>query len=82
MFRLFILFMVGISIAWVPIIQVSANGQLFNYIQAITSYLGPPIMVIFVMAVFWPRLNEPVSIFQKMLQLSFSRFEEINLYCF
>ena len=60
-FRIFILILVGISIAWVPIIQSSSSGLLFDYIQSITSYLGPPIMVVFALAVFWPRLNEPVS---------------------
>lgn len=55
------LVLIGISIAWIPIVQSSGSGQLFDYIQAVTSYLGPPIMVIFCMAVFWPRLNEPVS---------------------
>ncbi|CAK8678798.1 unnamed protein product [Clavelina lepadiformis] len=68
--RLFILFMVAVSIAWVPIVQASANGQLFDYIQAITSYLGPPIAVIFVMAVFWPRLNEPGAFWSLMCGLA------------
>jgi len=60
-FRVFILIMVAVSVAWVPIIQAAASGILFDYIQSITSYLAPPITTIFVMAVFWPRLNEPVS---------------------
>uniref|UniRef100_H2YQN0 Sodium/glucose cotransporter 4 n=1 Tax=Ciona savignyi TaxID=51511 RepID=H2YQN0_CIOSA len=64
--RIFILFMVAVSIAWVPIVQVSANGQLFDYIQSITSYLGPPIMVVFVMGIFWPRLNEPGAFWSLM----------------
>ncbi|XP_078486648.1 sodium/glucose cotransporter 4 [Ciona intestinalis] len=68
--RVFILVMVGISVAWVPIVQVSANGQLFDYIQSITSYLGPPIMVIFVMAIFWPRLNEPGAFWALMCGLA------------
>nr|XP_002119840.1 sodium/glucose cotransporter 1 [Ciona intestinalis] len=68
--RVFILIMVGISVAWVPIVQVSANGQLFDYIQSITSYLGPPIMVIFVMAIFWPRLNEPGAFWALMCGLA------------
>ena len=59
--RVFILAMVGVSVAWVPIIQAFASGKLFDYIQSITSYLGPPITTIFAMAVFWKRLNEPVS---------------------
>ena len=52
--------MVAVSIAWVPLVQSSASGQLFDYIQSITSYLGPPIIVVFAMAIFWPTLNEPV----------------------
>jgi len=56
--RMFMLFLVVISVAWVPLVQSSASGQLFDYIQSITSYLGPPIIVIFTMAIFWKRLNE------------------------
>lgn len=56
--RVFILCMVGVSIAWVPIVQVAASGQLFDYIQSVSSFLAPPIAVIFVAAMFWPRLNE------------------------
>ncbi|XP_039266412.2 sodium/glucose cotransporter 4-like [Styela clava] len=67
--RVFILVMVGISIAWVPIVQVAAGGQLFDYIQSITSYLGPPIAVIFVLAIFWPRLNEPGAFWALMIGL-------------
>ncbi|XP_078486654.1 sodium/glucose cotransporter 4-like [Ciona intestinalis] len=67
--RIFMLFMVGVSIAWVPIVQSFANGQLFDYIQSITSYLGPPIMVIFVMGIFWPRLNEPGAFWSLMVGL-------------
>uniref|UniRef100_F6YSD1 Uncharacterized protein n=1 Tax=Ciona intestinalis TaxID=7719 RepID=F6YSD1_CIOIN len=59
--RVFILVMVGISIAWVPIIQAFSDGRLFDYIQSITSFLAPPITAVFVMAVFWPRLNEPAQ---------------------
>ncbi|XP_027702183.1 sodium/glucose cotransporter 1-like, partial [Vombatus ursinus] len=41
--RLFILVLIGVSIAWVPVVQSAQSGQLFDYIQSITSYLGPPI---------------------------------------
>ena len=53
--------MVVIAFLWVPIIQASASGQLFDYIQSITSYLAPPIAVVFLMAVLWPRLNEKAN---------------------
>jgi len=57
------LIMVGVSIVWVPLVQTSASGQLFDYIQSVTSYLSPPILVVFAMGIFWPRFNEPVSCF-------------------
>ncbi|XP_004645555.1 sodium/glucose cotransporter 1 [Octodon degus] len=57
--RLFILFLIGISIAWVPMVQSAQSGQLFDYIQSITSYLGPPIAAVFLLSIFCKRVNEP-----------------------
>ncbi|CAH2295409.1 sodium glucose cotransporter 1 [Pelobates cultripes] len=56
--RIFILFLIGVSIAWIPILQSSESGQLFDYIQSVTSYLGPPIASVFFLAVFIKRVNE------------------------
>ena len=52
--------LVGISVAWIPLIQNSQEGQLFLYIQAVTGYLAPPICSVFLLAVFVPRINEQV----------------------
>uniref|UniRef100_A0A8C4R8G2 Sodium/glucose cotransporter 2 n=1 Tax=Eptatretus burgeri TaxID=7764 RepID=A0A8C4R8G2_EPTBU len=56
--RVFILVLIGISIAWIPIVQEAQSGQLFDYIQSITSYLGPPIAAVFLLAIFVKRVNE------------------------
>uniref|UniRef100_A0A8C8VEU5 Solute carrier family 5 member 9 n=1 Tax=Pelusios castaneus TaxID=367368 RepID=A0A8C8VEU5_9SAUR len=56
--RVFVLILVVISIFWIPIIQTSNSGQLFDYIQAITSYLAPPITSLFILAIFCKRINE------------------------
>uniref|UniRef100_UPI00358F909C sodium/glucose cotransporter 1-like n=1 Tax=Myxine glutinosa TaxID=7769 RepID=UPI00358F909C len=56
--RVFILVLIGISIAWIPIIQGAQSGKLFDYIQSISSYLGPPISAVFFLAVFIKRINE------------------------
>ncbi|XP_064424155.1 sodium/glucose cotransporter 1 [Latimeria chalumnae] len=56
--RVFILFLIAISIAWIPIVQSAQSGQLFDYIQSITSYLGPPISAVFLLAIFYKRVNE------------------------
>lgn len=57
--RIFVLVLVVISIIWIPIINASQGSQLFVYIQSITSYLAPPICAIYLLAMFWPRCNEP-----------------------
>lgn len=60
-FRVFILILVVISILWIPIVQSANSGKLFDYIQSIGSYLSPPITALFILAIFWKRVNEPVS---------------------
>ncbi|XP_041584276.1 solute carrier family 5 member 4 isoform X2 [Vulpes lagopus] len=56
--RLFIILLIVISILWVPLVQVSQNGQLFHYIESISSYLGPPVAAVFLLAIFCKRVNE------------------------
>uniref|UniRef100_A0A3P8UFS6 Solute carrier family 5 member 9 n=2 Tax=Cynoglossus semilaevis TaxID=244447 RepID=A0A3P8UFS6_CYNSE len=56
--RVFILFLVCISILWIPIIQSANSGRLFDYIQSVTSFLAPPITAVFLTAIFWTRANE------------------------
>ncbi|XP_077016534.1 solute carrier family 5 member 4-like isoform X2 [Tamandua tetradactyla] len=56
--RLFIILLIVISIMWVPLVQLSQNGQLFHYIESISSYLGPPIAAVFLLAIFYKRVNE------------------------
>ncbi|KAG7499438.1 sodium/glucose cotransporter 1 [Solea senegalensis] len=56
--RVFILVLIGVSIAWIPVVQNAQSGQLFDYIQSITSYLTPPIAAVFMLAIFCKRVNE------------------------
>ncbi|XP_069498337.1 sodium/glucose cotransporter 4 [Ambystoma mexicanum] len=57
--RIFILILVAVSILWIPIIQAANSGKLFDYMQSMTSYLAPPVTAIFLLAIFWKRINEP-----------------------
>ncbi|OBS57031.1 hypothetical protein A6R68_11844, partial [Neotoma lepida] len=68
--RLFIVFLVVISILWIPIIQGSNSGQLFDYIQSITSYLAPPITALFLLAIFSKRVTEPGAFWGLMFGLA------------
>ncbi|XP_027227877.2 sodium/mannose cotransporter SLC5A10 isoform X1 [Penaeus vannamei] len=56
--RIFIVFLVVISIIWIPVIEQTQGGQLYIYIQAIAAYLAPPIAAIYCMAIIWKRMNE------------------------
>nr|KAF6294920.1 solute carrier family 5 member 11 [Pipistrellus kuhlii] len=56
--RLFVLLLVLVSILWIPVIQASQGGQLFIYIQSISSYLQPPVAVVFILGCFWRRSTE------------------------
>ncbi|XP_061118488.1 sodium/glucose cotransporter 1 [Conger conger] len=67
--RLFILALIGVSIAWIPIVQTAQSGQLFDYIQSITSYLGPPIASVFLLAIFCKRVNEPGAFYGLLIGL-------------
>uniref|UniRef100_A0A8D3CUA3 Sodium/glucose cotransporter 2 n=1 Tax=Scophthalmus maximus TaxID=52904 RepID=A0A8D3CUA3_SCOMX len=49
---------VGVSICWIPVVQAAQSGQLFDYIQSVSSYLAPPIASVFLLAVFVKRVNE------------------------
>lgn len=38
------------------------GSRLFDYIQSITSFLAPPVCAIYVLAIFFKRINEQVTI--------------------
>ncbi|KAK5617731.1 Sodium/myo-inositol cotransporter [Crenichthys baileyi] len=56
--RMFVVFMVVISIAWVPVVIEMQGGQTYLYIQEVAGYLTPPIAALFLLGVFWKRCNE------------------------
>jgi SSS family solute:Na+ symporter len=49
--------MVLIGLAWIPVIQ--GGRGLYDYLQGVQAYLGPPIFVVFFLGVFSKRLNAP-----------------------
>uniref|UniRef100_A0AAR2KCY2 Sodium/glucose cotransporter 2 n=1 Tax=Pygocentrus nattereri TaxID=42514 RepID=A0AAR2KCY2_PYGNA len=57
--RVWVLCIVAISICWIPVVQAAQSGQLFDYIQSVSSYLAPPIAAVFFLAIFVKRVNEP-----------------------
>jgi len=47
--------MVLIGLLWIPVIQ--GGKGLYDYLQGVQAYLGPPIFVVFFLGVFMKRLN-------------------------
>jgi len=68
----------AVSILWLPVVQNSSDGLLFDYIQAITSYLGPPVVTVFVMGIFIPYTNEPGAFWAMIVGLVVGLFRMIN----
>jgi Na+/proline symporter len=58
---LVIVVLIGVSVAWIPVLQGSNSGQLFIYMQSVTSSLAPPVTAVFVLGIFWRRANEQVG---------------------
>lgn len=55
-YSIFIVVLAAVSVAWIPIVQ--RGGELFNYIQNVTAFIAPPVCAVYVLALFWPRINE------------------------
>ncbi|KAM5237563.1 solute carrier family 5 member 4-like [Ctenodactylus gundi] len=67
--RLFVVVLLAVSILWIPLVQVSQNGQLIHYIGSIASYLGPPLVAVFLLAIFCKRVNEQGAFWGLMIGL-------------
>ncbi|XP_060137676.1 sodium/glucose cotransporter 2 isoform X2 [Zootoca vivipara] len=75
--RVWILLLVGVSIAWIPVVQAAQGGQLFDYIQSVSSYLAPPIAAIFLLGLFVKRVNEQLH--RLVFSLRHSKEERVDL---
>ena len=49
--------MTALGLLWLPIMKAIAGGGLYQYIQSVQSFLAPPIVAVFVMGLFWKRMN-------------------------
>jgi SSS family solute:Na+ symporter len=48
--------LVGFGLLWIPLMHL-ISGQLYQYIQSVQSYISPPIAAVFLLGVFWRRVN-------------------------
>jgi SSS family solute:Na+ symporter len=46
-----------LGILWIPIMPMVDKGGLYKYLQSVQSYLAPPITAVFLLGLFWKRIN-------------------------
>ncbi len=49
-------FVVIIGIIWIPI-MANISGVLYEYLQSVQSYIAPPITAVFILGIFYKRIN-------------------------
>lgn len=49
-------FVVILGIAWIPI-MANISGVLYEYLQSVQSYIAPPITAVFLLGIFYKRIN-------------------------
>jgi SSS family solute:Na+ symporter len=42
---------------WIPVMKVISGGGLYQYLQSVQGYLAPPITAVFLLGLFYKRLN-------------------------
>jgi SSS family solute:Na+ symporter len=48
--------LVGFGLLWIPLMKY-ISGQLYVYLQSVQAYISPPIAAVFLLGVFWRRMN-------------------------
>jgi len=45
------------GILWIPFIKVVSGAGLYTYLQSVQAYIAPPIASVFLLGLFWSRIN-------------------------
>lgn len=48
---------VVVGIIWIPVMHAMAGGGIYKYLQTVQGYLAPPITAVFLLGLFWTRVN-------------------------
>ncbi len=45
------------GILWIPLMKVVSSGGIYKYLQSVQAYIAPPIAAVFLLGLFWSRIN-------------------------
>jgi SSS family solute:Na+ symporter len=48
---------VVLGMLWIPVMKIISSGGLYQYLQSVQGYLAPPITAVFLLGLFYKRLN-------------------------
>lgn len=48
---------VVLGMLWIPVMHTIGQGGLYKYLQSVQGYLAPPITAVFLLGLFWKRIN-------------------------
>lgn len=48
---------VALGIVWIPVMPMISQGGLYQYLQSVQGYLAPPITAVFLLGLFFKRIN-------------------------
>jgi len=51
-----------LGMLWIPVMNKVQGGGLYQYLQSVQGYLAPPITAVFLLGVFWRRVNAPGAV--------------------
>ena len=54
--------LVGFGLLWIPFMKL-ISGQLYQYLQSVQAYISPPIAAVFLIGLFWSRVNSNGAIY-------------------
>lgn len=70
------LVLVVLASLWAP--QIEKFGSLFKYLQLVLSYICPPVVAVFILGLFWKRMNGTGSIVALLSGFSMAIFMLLN----
>jgi SSS family solute:Na+ symporter len=48
---------VALGVVWIPVMHKVQGGGLYQYLQNVQNYIAPPITAVFLLGLFWKRIN-------------------------
>lgn len=53
---------VGLGIIWIPVMKIISSGGLYQYLQSVQGFLAPSITAVFLLGIFWKRMNNHAAL--------------------